>query len=111
MGRLGAFNSSNLQLVNMSVEYDPLYDADKGMKVMPSSFHDIGDVEFQDNWGRFWVDLGTSDYLAIDVLLNCMTVLSSEYLGIQQIVFGGRRIGDWEEGMTDPEDGYKSFKI
>ncbi|XP_030459752.1 uncharacterized protein LOC115679860 [Syzygium oleosum] len=111
MGRLGAFNSSNMQLANMSMDYDPLYDADKGTNAMPSSFHDISDVEFQDNWGRFWVDLGTSDYFAVDVLLNCLTVLSSEYLGIQQIVFGGRRMGDWEEGMTSPEYGYKYFKI
>ncbi|KAK6921514.1 Protein of unknown function DUF3531 [Dillenia turbinata] len=81
MGRLGAFNSSNLQLANASMEYDPLYDADKGFKVMPSSFHDIGDVEFQDNWG------------------------------IQQVVFGGRRMGDWEDDMTNPEYGYKYFKI
>ncbi|GAU43889.1 hypothetical protein TSUD_399370 [Trifolium subterraneum] len=111
MGRLGAFNSSNLQMSNSSMEYDPLYDSDKGFKVMPSSFHDIGDVEFQDNWGRVWVDLGTADYVAIDVLLNCLTGLSSEYLGIQQIVFGGRCMGDWEEGMTNPEYGYKYFKI
>ncbi|CAI8594585.1 unnamed protein product [Vicia faba] len=111
MGRVGAFNSSNLQMSNSSMEHDPLYDSDKGFKVMPSSFHDIGDVEFQDNWGRVWVDLGTADYFAIDVLLNCLTCLSSEYLGIQQIVFGGRSMGDWEEGMTDPEYGYKSFKI
>nr|GFA12171.1 hypothetical protein [Tanacetum cinerariifolium] len=72
------------------------------------SFHDIGDVEFQDNWSRVWVDIGTSDYFALDVLL---TVLSSEYLGIQQVVFSGRSMGDWEEGMKNPEDGYKSFKI
>ncbi|XP_050230737.1 uncharacterized protein LOC126679800 [Mercurialis annua] len=111
MGRLGAFNSSNLQLANQSMEYNPLYDVEKGSKAMPSSFHDISDVEFQDNWGRFWVDLGTSDFFAIDVLLNCLTVLSSEYLGIKQVVFGGRRLGDWEEGMTDPDDGYKYFKI
>ncbi|GKA51435.1 hypothetical protein Tco_0744631 [Tanacetum coccineum] len=58
MGRLGAYNSSNLQwpfilqLANTSMEYNPLYDADKGFNVMPSSFHDVGDVEFQDNWGR-----------------------------------------------------------
>ncbi|XP_052207098.1 uncharacterized protein LOC127811364 isoform X2 [Diospyros lotus] len=111
MGRLGAFNSSNLQLANSAMEYDPLYDPDKGSNVMPSSFHDIGDVEFQDNWGRVWVDLGTSDFFAIDVLLNCLTVLNSEYLGIQQVVFGGRRMGDWEEGMTSPDYGYKCFKI
>ncbi|XP_062159906.1 uncharacterized protein LOC133867209 [Alnus glutinosa] len=111
MGRLGAFNSSNLQLANSSMDYNPLYDAKKGFDVMPSSFHDISDVEFQDNWGRVWVDLGTCDYFAIDVLLNCLTVLSSDYLGIQQIVFGGRCMGDWEEGMTNPEYGYKYFKI
>ncbi|CAL0302826.1 unnamed protein product [Lupinus luteus] len=110
MGRLGAFNSSNLQLGSSSMEH-PLYDADKGFKVMPSSFHDISDVEFQDNWGRIWVDLGTADYFAIDVLLNCLTALSSEYLGIQQVVFGGRCMGDWEDGMTNPDFGYKYFKI
>ncbi|KAL9664010.1 hypothetical protein QQ045_019405 [Rhodiola kirilowii] len=111
MGRLGAFNSSNLQIANSSLDCDPLYDVDKGSNLMPSSFHDISDVEFQDNWGRIWVDLGTSDFFAIDVLLNCLTVLSSEYLGIQQVVFGGRKMGDWEEGMTSSEDGYKCFKI
>ncbi|KAE8668285.1 Transducin/WD40 repeat-like superfamily protein [Hibiscus syriacus] len=101
MGRLGAFNSSNLQLATASMEYDPLYDADKGFNVMPSSFHDISDVEFQENWGRVWVDLGTSDFSPIDVLLNCMTVLSADYLGIQQTVFCGHRIGDWEECLTN----------
>lgn len=45
-----------LQLANSSMDYDPLYDADKGFKVMPSSFHDIGDVEFQDNWCRVWYE-------------------------------------------------------
>ncbi|CAA3023336.1 Hypothetical predicted protein [Olea europaea subsp. europaea] len=56
MGRLGAFNSSNLQMASSSMEYNPLYDADKGFKVMPSSFHDISNVEFQDNWGRIWYE-------------------------------------------------------
>ncbi|KAG7031883.1 hypothetical protein SDJN02_05924, partial [Cucurbita argyrosperma subsp. argyrosperma] len=27
---------------------------DKGFEVMPPSFHDISDVEFQDNWGRIF---------------------------------------------------------
>ncbi|GKE67302.1 hypothetical protein Tco_1521463 [Tanacetum coccineum] len=93
---------------NTSMEYIPLCDTDKGFNVMPSSFHDVGDVEFQDNWGRVRVDIGTSDYFALDVLLNCFTILSSEYLGIQQVVFGGRSMGDWEEGMKNPEDGYRA---
>ena len=38
------------------MEYNPLYDKEKGFNVMPSSFHDISDVEFQDNWGRFWYE-------------------------------------------------------
>nr|GEV43022.1 hypothetical protein [Tanacetum cinerariifolium] len=78
---------------------------------LSSRENDVGDVEFQDNWGQVWVDIGTSDYFALDVLLNCLTVLSSEYLGIQQVVFGGQSMGDWEEGMKNPKDGYKSFKI
>ncbi|GJZ71276.1 hypothetical protein Tco_0635127 [Tanacetum coccineum] len=44
--------------LNTSMEYIPLYDTDKSFNVMPSSFHDVGDVEFQDNWGRVWVDIG-----------------------------------------------------
>ncbi|KAF5781003.1 hypothetical protein HanRHA438_Chr11g0491661 [Helianthus annuus] len=40
------------------------------------------------------VDIDTSDYFALDVLLNCLTVLSFEFLGIQQVVFGGRSMGD-----------------
>ncbi|KAE8801818.1 hypothetical protein D1007_22616 [Hordeum vulgare] len=78
MGRLGAFNSSNLQLANSMLDFDPSYDSEEASAVMPSSFHDISDVEFQDSWGRVWVDLGTSDHLGLDVLLNCLTQLSSE---------------------------------
>ncbi|KAJ3672257.1 hypothetical protein LUZ60_006978 [Juncus effusus] len=111
MGRLGAYNSSNLQLIDDPMSHNPLYDSEKATKVIPSSFHDISDVEFQDNMARVWVDLGTTDFFALDVLLNCLTVLSSEHLGIKQVVFGGKIIGDWEEGMTNPEFGYRSFQI
>lgn len=167
--------SPKLQLSNASMEYDPLYDEEKGSKVMPSSFHDISDVEFQDNWGRVWYDILSSPFhqfllLLVDFLeffverfivhvwigwtsarlifsqstcfltawlywarsksrlsfflhttsfrssssswyiWNCVVCLC-RYLGIQQVVFGGRRMGDWEEGMTSPDFGYKSFKI
>ena len=36
------------------MDHNPIYDDNEGAKVMPSSFHDISDVEFQDNWGRVW---------------------------------------------------------
>ncbi|AQK55268.1 plant/F8L15-130 protein [Zea mays] len=99
------------RLANSMMDYDPSYDSEEASTVMPSSFHDISDVEFQDNWARVWVDLGTSDYLGLDVLLNCLTQLSSEHLGIKQVVFGGKKMGDWEEGMTSSDYGYKHFKI
>ncbi|GJM87430.1 hypothetical protein PR202_ga03382 [Eleusine coracana subsp. coracana] len=99
------------RLANSMMEFDPSYDSEEASAVMPSSFHDISDVEFQDNWARVWVDLGTSDYLGLDVLLNCLTQLSSEHLGIKQVIFGGKKMGDWEEGMTSSDYGYKHFKI
>ncbi|RWV93809.1 hypothetical protein GW17_00043704 [Ensete ventricosum] len=43
-----------LQLANSSMDYNPLYNSDNAVQSMSSSFHDIGDVEFQDNWGRVW---------------------------------------------------------
>lgn len=43
-------------------------------------------------------------------VLSFISVMG-RYLGIQQVVFGGRRMGDWEEGMTSPEFGYKYFKM
>lgn len=45
------------------------------------------------------------------LVLHSYSSLDGRYLGIQQVVFGGRNMGDWEEGMTSPEYGYKYFKI
>jgi len=57
------------QLANSSMDYNPLYDAKKGFDVMPSSFHDISDVEFQDNWGRVWYELPGLDCFAVLYLM------------------------------------------
>eukprot|EP01018_Ginkgo_biloba_P022366 Gb_14630 [translate_table: standard] len=111
LGRLGGFNCMNLQLTELSINETPRYDVDKASKSLSSSFHDISNLEFQDNLARFWVDMGTSDPLALDVLINALICLSSDYIGIKQLVFGGKRLGDWEQGMTSVEDGYKVFKI
>ena len=43
------------------------------------------------------VDLGTADELSIDILINSLTQLSREYLGIKQLVVGGYN-DDWREG-------------
>eukprot|EP00249_Psilotum_nudum_P027508 c35272_g1_i1 orf=137-961(+) len=110
LGRLGSFNCLNLQLTHSPIHTSLSYNHELE-ESLPAFFHNIGDLEFQDNWGRFWVDLGTSDPLALDVLINCLIAVSSEHVGIKQLIFGGNCLGDWEEGMTSEEDGYKVIKI
>ncbi|KAL2608427.1 hypothetical protein R1flu_027000 [Riccia fluitans] len=111
LGRLGAFNSMNMQLTELPIDARLSYSTDKAGEALPSLFHNIGDLEFQDNWGRFWVDFGTSDPVAMDVLINALTAVSSEHVGIKQLIFGGEKLGDWDEGMVDPKDGYRCYKI
>lgn len=111
LGRLGAFNSLNLQISNTPEGQGVSYDEKGSEGVLSAFFHDIGTLEFQDNLGRVWTDLGTADALSLDVFINSLAVVSSEHVGIKELTFGGKRIGDWEEGMTSVEDGYISYKI
>eukprot|EP00271_Cylindrocystis_brebissonii_P015300 TRINITY_DN3778_c0_g1_i11.p1 TRINITY_DN3778_c0_g1~~TRINITY_DN3778_c0_g1_i11.p1 ORF type:complete len:338 (+),score=42.79 TRINITY_DN3778_c0_g1_i11:63-1076(+) len=116
LGQLGAFNASSLQLHNAA---DP--DAQYRYRVrdpesaedtlLPSMLHNMGDLEFQDAVARIWVDLGTSDALALDLLVNALNSVSSDHVGIKSVTFGGPRHSEWEEGMTREEDGYILHKI
>ena len=54
----------------------------------------MGDVEYEGRGARCWVDLGTSDAIAIDVLLNALKQFSSDYVAIEQIIIGGEN-EDW----------------
>ena len=40
------------------------------------------------------IDLGTADELALDVLINALSTLSREQLGVRALVFGGEN-EDW----------------
>jgi hypothetical protein len=105
LGKLGGFNAMRLQVQrhantagvsvsNMRYEVD---DSDESA----AFFHAMGDCEFKDNWMRCWCgwrhqpraagrlggsaarararfDLGTSDELALDVLINSLNVFSKE---------------------------------
>lgn len=81
VGRLGGFSSSNTQVASRAsdpggsvshMEYNS-GDFDDGC-----AFHAMGDPEFRDNWMRCWFDLGTSDELALDVLINALANFSKE---------------------------------
>ncbi|XP_020265249.1 uncharacterized protein LOC109840857 isoform X2 [Asparagus officinalis] len=89
----------------------PKYDAIQGANVTPTTFYNIGDLEIQDNLARVWVDIGTSEPLLLDVLVNALTCISSDYVGIKQLVFGGSEFENWKENLTSEDAGYSSHKI
>ncbi|EFN59845.1 hypothetical protein CHLNCDRAFT_14078, partial [Chlorella variabilis] len=95
LGRLGAYNSSNLQvLYHQDGDLEDLaYDTEEAA-AMPATFHEMAELEAQGSWARFWLDMGTADELALDVLVNALSSVSKEQLGIRQLVVGGQN-EDW----------------
>ncbi|CAO2836967.1 unnamed protein product [Amaranthus hypochondriacus] len=111
IGRLGGCNSLNMQLSQSSSEKRLSYDAIQGANVEPTTFYNIGDLEIQDNLARIWVDIGTSESLLLDVLLNALTQISSDFVGIKQVVFGGSELEHWKESLTVEDPGCSVHKI
>ncbi|RMF27998.1 MAG: DUF3531 family protein, partial [Cyanobacteria bacterium J083] len=90
LGKLGAYNAENLQVQDMGVEISYMdYDNAKADSVMMSPMHNMSDFEYLGTWGRCWVDLGTSDLIAIDILINALKQFSKDFLPIKRIIFGG----------------------
>jgi hypothetical protein len=56
--------------------------------------HNMGEFEYLGQWGRCWFDLGTSDAIALDILINSLTQLSQEYVSIEALYIGGEN-EDW----------------
>ncbi|TVQ59851.1 MAG: DUF3531 family protein [Spirulina sp. DLM2.Bin59] len=95
LGKLGAFNAENLQVGEWGEDLSYLdYSQDNAEQVMMAPMHNMGEFEYLGTWGRCWFDLGTSDNIALDVLINALTHLSNDYLTLRQIVFGGEN-EDW----------------
>uniref|UniRef100_A0A1J3IQ73 Uncharacterized protein n=1 Tax=Noccaea caerulescens TaxID=107243 RepID=A0A1J3IQ73_NOCCA len=111
LGRLGGYNSMNMQLSQAPVEKRPNYDAILGANAEPTTFYNIGDLEVQDNVARIWLDIGTSEPLILDALINALTQISSDYVGIKKVVFGGSDFESWKENMTSEESGFRVHKI
>ncbi|GFQ03051.1 hypothetical protein PHJA_002448900 [Phtheirospermum japonicum] len=111
VGRLGGCNSMNMQLSQSPFDKRPTYDAIQGANATPTTFYNIGDLEVQDNLARIWVDIGTSEPLLLDVLINALTQLSSDYVGIKQVMFGGSEFESWKENLKTEDTGYTIHKI
>jgi len=65
------------------------YDSEGAEKSLPALMHNMGELEYQDDWARCWLDLGTSDGVALDVLINALHQLDKEVVEIAELVIGG----------------------
>lgn len=104
LGKLGAFNAENLQVqeAGLEVSYMP-YDSERAETSMMALMHNMTEMEYEGSWARCWFDLGTSDAIAIDVLINAVQQLSKDYVAIERLVIGGEN-EDWPvPGSGQPE--------
>ncbi|BAY35228.1 hypothetical protein NIES2107_71390 (plasmid) [Nostoc carneum NIES-2107] len=95
LGKLGAFNAENLQVQDTGLDISYMnYDEQGYDKSLLALMHNMGEFEYEGEWGRCWFDLGTSDAIALDILINALTQLSEEYVTIEELYIGGEN-EDW----------------
>jgi hypothetical protein len=109
LGKLGGFNAENLQVQDTGLEISYMdYDMNMAQDSLMSVMHNMSEIEFQGVWARCWFDLGTTDALALDVLLNTLKQFSRDYVAITQVFIGGEN-EDWpipnerRADFVDPE--------
>jgi len=95
-GKLGGFNSLNLQIFYAGeVELSWFrYNNEEIYGKIPACFHELGNIEFKGCWTRFFLDMGTTDELSIDILINVLIGFSKDFAIIKQVILGGENI-DW----------------
>ncbi len=90
LGKLGGFNAENLQVQDTGLDLSHLeYNAAQADSSLMAVMHNMGEFEYNGNWARCWFDLGTSDALALDVLINALSQFSEDYVPIANLVIGG----------------------
>lgn len=95
LGKLGAFNAENLQVQDEGLDISQMnYDEQRADDSLMALMHNMGEFEYQGTWGRCWFDLGTSDAIALDILINALKQLSQEYVTIKSLCIGGEN-EDW----------------
>jgi len=95
LGKLGGFNAENLQVHEEGADVSWMaYDGEDAERAMPALMHNMGEMEYRNEWARCWLDLGTSDALALDVLINTLRQLDTDVVEIQEVLIGGVN-DDW----------------
>ncbi|MEN9216121.1 MAG: DUF3531 family protein [Gloeomargarita sp. HHBFW_bins_162] len=103
LGKLGGFNAENLQIQEQGYDLNFFpYSPETSESAFLAVMHNMGDVEYKENWARCWFDLGTSDGLALDVLLNVLRQFSQEYVPLKTVIIGGVN-SDWPVEHCEPE--------
>jgi hypothetical protein len=96
LGKLGGFNAENLQVQEIGLDISYMtYDEDAASNTFMALMHNMGEVEYQGLWGRCWFDLGTTDAIALDILINALKQFSKEYVVIERLIIGGEN-PDWK---------------
>ncbi|KAI9130803.1 DUF3531 family protein [Acaryochloris sp. CCMEE 5410] len=95
LGKLGGFNAENLQVQDAGYELSYLqYELEAKDGNLMALMHNMGEIEYEGCWARCWFDLGTSDAIALDVLLNALQQFNTEFIEIKQLLIGGEN-EDW----------------
>ena len=95
LGRLGGFNAESLQVHEEGDDLSWMsYETEDEKGVMPALMHNMGQMEYQQDWARCWIDLGTSDGIALDVLINALRQLDSDVVQLEELLIGGVN-DDW----------------
>ena len=95
LGHLGGFNAENLQSHEEGAELSWMsYNNEDARSTMPALMHNIGQLEYQGDWARCWLDLGTSDPVSIDILINSLFQIDRNIVELQEVLIGGEN-DDW----------------
>lgn len=98
LGKLGGFDAENIQVQDVGLDISYMdYDEQIADNSMMALMHNKSEFDYQGTWGRCWFDLGTSDAIALDVLINALKQLAKEYVAIERLVIGGEN-EDWSIG-------------
>ncbi|MEB3273765.1 MAG: DUF3531 family protein [Prochlorothrix sp.] len=108
LGKLGGFNAENLQVQDEGLDISYMqYDEAIADNSLMALMHNLGELEQQGTWLRCWIDLGTSDAIALDVLINALRQLSREYVQIDRLIIGGEN-DDWPVPAQESDTFYDS---
>ena len=101
LGKLGGFNAENIQVQEIGLDISYMhYDEQAADNSLMALMHNMGEFEYEGTWARCWFDLGTSDAIALDILINALKQLSKEYVTIERLYIGGEN-DDWPVEDSD----------